>query len=154
MKRDFYIGSTKNYKHRISDHKSYCNNPNCSKYNLKVYKFIRENGGWSNWSKMVIATIEVQDKLEQRKIEQVYIDHLEPGLNCDRSYRTLEQRNEQHKECEKKYYKKNKEQINKKINCACGGKYTWHHKLQHQRTIKHNKFIKNNKQINLINKYI
>ena len=43
-----YVGSTKNLKERIKKHKSnYHNTNDIKKYNLKVYKTIRENGGWN-----------------------------------------------------------------------------------------------------------
>jgi len=146
--KNFYIGSTKDFKIRMDKHKSDCNNPNSSGYNYKLYKFIRENGGWSEFSKMIIATVDVIDKIEQRKIEQVYIDHLEPGLNDCRSYRTLEQR----KDYEYDYRIKNRELINKKMNCMCGGKYTKQNKTIHERSKKHQKYIlKINQTITKIN---
>jgi len=152
FKKDFYIGSSNNYKNRMRKHKSDCYNPNKRCYNYKLYKFIRDNGGWSEWSNIIIATVDVKDKLEQRKIEQVYIDHLEPGLNCDRSYQTPEQLKEWHKEWHNKnkekikeyqndYRIKNREQIkewkNKKMICICGSKYTNVNKARHERSKKH-----------------
>jgi len=41
-----------------------------------------------------------------------------------------------------KYYKKNKNTINKKINCKCGGKFTKHNKSAHLQTKKHLKYLK------------
>jgi len=167
--KDFYIGSTKDYKKRMDTHKSSCNNPNSPQHDFKVYKFIRDNGGWSVWSKMIIATVDVEDKIQQKRIEQVYIDHLEPSLNDRRSHSTPEQLKEYQKEYQiqnkekhnvyqKKYYHKNKEKINenqnKKFNCICGGKYTNKHKATHQRTNIHQNYILKTNQTNLINKYI
>ena len=37
----------------------------------------------------------------------------------------------------KQYYESNKEKHNKKYDCECGGKYTYKHKKQHLKTIKH-----------------
>ena len=43
--KDIYVGSTCNFTRRKCGHKSDCNNANTSRYNLKVYQFIRTNGG-------------------------------------------------------------------------------------------------------------
>lgn len=40
-----------------------------------------------------------------------------------------------------KYYHKNKESLNKKAKCECGGKYTIRAKLQHFKTKKHQQYI-------------
>jgi len=169
FKKDFYIGSTKDFKKRMDCHKSDCYNTNSRGYNYTLYKFIRDNGGWSEWSKMIIATVDVADKLEKRKIEQVYIDHLQPCLNDYRSYQTAEQRKECDKQYHKEYYNRNKEQLierqneytnknkeqikewkNKIMICICGSKYTNANKARHERTNKHKNYILSN-QTNLIN---
>jgi len=165
FKTNFYIGSTKNFKKRMDKHKSNCNNPNSPHHNLKVYKFIRENGGWSDWSKIIIATVDVADKIEQCKIEQVYIDHLEPGLNCSRSFQTPEQlkeqikeyrikNREQLKERQKDYYNKNREKIKEK-RIKKRELQIIERQKEYYNKIKKN-MIKNEKtnQTNLINKYI
>ena len=36
-----YIGSTVNYRRRIKEHKSKCNNKNSKNYNCFVYQYIR-----------------------------------------------------------------------------------------------------------------
>lgn len=41
-----YIGSTSNYKLRISQHKHNCNTAKNKEYPRKLYKTIRKNGGW------------------------------------------------------------------------------------------------------------
>ena len=45
---DCYVGSTTDFSKRKYGHKSACNNCKIKNYNLKVYKIIRENGGWDN----------------------------------------------------------------------------------------------------------
>ena len=47
--KDIYVGHTTQFIKRKSSHKHNCNNPISKFYNLKVYKTIRENGGWENW---------------------------------------------------------------------------------------------------------
>ena len=46
---EIYIGSTYDEIEREHNHKSDCNNENNKSYDLKVYKFIRANGGYDNW---------------------------------------------------------------------------------------------------------
>ena len=41
----------------------------------------------------------------------------------------------------KKYYEANKNKLCKTMICACGGKYTLTHKLVHEKSQKHQKFI-------------
>ena len=47
---DFYIGKTNNLATRKRQHKASCNREKAHGYNSCVYKFIRDNGGWDNWS--------------------------------------------------------------------------------------------------------
>ena len=46
---DCYVGSTMNIITRITKHKN-----DVKTSNLKIYKFIREHGGWDNWKYEVI----------------------------------------------------------------------------------------------------
>jgi hypothetical protein len=48
--KDIYIGSSTNFKERRKGHKKRCNNEKQKSYNIYVYKFIRDNGGWDNWT--------------------------------------------------------------------------------------------------------
>ena len=48
--KNVYIGSTRSFKHRKSQHKHCCNNETDKQYNKNLYKFIRHNGGWYYWS--------------------------------------------------------------------------------------------------------
>jgi len=41
----------------------------------------------------------------------------------------------------KEYYKENKEKINEKNICECGGKYTHTHKTRHFKSLKHSNYI-------------
>ena len=44
---------------------------------------------------------------------------------------------------ETKYYNNNKDKINKKMNCKCGGKYTKKNITIHQKTKKHQQYLQN-----------
>ena len=101
--KEFYIGSSTNFKKRKRDHKHNCNNENSNGHNLKVYKFIRANGGYNNFDyEILLETIEDDIK----KIEQKYIDDLQPTLNCCNACGIDKIKK---KEQMKKYYEKNKE---------------------------------------------
>ena len=54
-----------------------------------------------------------------------------------------------HKESLAQYYQNNKNAINEKQNCSCGGKFTYNGKSQHLKTKKHCSFVNNSKNINI-----
>ena len=56
-----------------------------------------------------------------------------------------ERLNERHR----KYNLQNKERLKEKHNCICGGKYTINHKLRHERSKKHIKYITNLKRTDI-----
>jgi hypothetical protein len=86
-----YIGSTKNISDRRWAHKSDCNNINKpKKYNLKLYKTIRENGGWDNWNLTIIGKGIYEDRILARIEEQKYINDLNSNLNSFRAIMTKE----------------------------------------------------------------
>jgi hypothetical protein len=49
-----YVGHTTDFTKRKNNHKKSCNNSKSKDYNLKVYDFIRKNGGWDNWSIVLV----------------------------------------------------------------------------------------------------
>ena len=109
-----YVGSTADFNKRKSSHKSECYNEKRPAYNYKVYKTIRDNGGWSNFKMIEIAK---QDQLTLRQaefIEEQYRKELNAEMNDRRCFVTEEERKEQKKEYDKKYHKEwyenNKEQ--------------------------------------------
>ena len=116
---EFYVGSSCDMKQRIASHKSDCNNTNSKKYNFKVYKFIRENGGFENWFFETLLEVEVVDKEELRlKYERPYQLDLLPQLNSQLEGRTDKEWYEDNKEeilkKQKKWYEDNKDEILKK----------------------------------------
>ena len=108
---DFYIGSTDDLKSRIISHKSSCYNTNTVKYNYKVYKFIRDNGGWDNWK--VIVEYETPNYTEEQRIieEQLNKDLLKPTLNSKNAVGIDIER--------KQITQKNHNDINNKIKANC-----------------------------------
>ena len=107
-----YVGSTCNLKKRIILHKSDCYNENSKGFNLPLYKFIRENGGFNNFTYEVLDDcIDVNCKEDLLKKERMYYDLLKPSLNSFRPCITLEEKIEYGKEYGKEYYENNKERF-------------------------------------------
>ena len=113
---EFYIGSTNNLDRRISQHERRYNNTNSPKSNYKVYKFIRQHEGLSNWEINPIEIYECEmTKLELRKNEQFYIDEYKPQLN---TCYAIGENKEEHKKKTKIWRENNVEHIkeyNKKM---------------------------------------
>jgi hypothetical protein len=110
---DTYIGSTIDFKNRKRQHHEICYNENSEKFNYKLYKCIRENGGWDNFEMKEMIQTNCKDKYELLKLEGYYIKLYEPSLNKQIAGRTMEEwRNdnkEEIKEYKKEYNEKNKE---------------------------------------------
>jgi len=108
---DIYIGSTTNMKARKSSHKTNCNTPTNKLYNVKVYQFIRDNGGFENWSMVLVDYVDVNNKQELLKKEREYTDKLKSTLNSNIPARTVKEWYTDNKETIQEYYINNKEKI-------------------------------------------
>ena len=98
--KDIYIGSTTNFTKRKSGHKTCCNNPEQKQNHSYVYKFIRDNENWENWSMIEIEKVQVQDKRELEMKEREYIEKYKATLNKFIPCRTPQE-----------YYKANKTRV-------------------------------------------
>ena len=67
---NIYIGSTINLHDRKTQHKTNCNNKTREPYNLKVYQYIRENGGMDNFEFIILEECEVE---KLKRLEQSYM---------------------------------------------------------------------------------
>jgi 2-methylcitrate dehydratase PrpD len=113
--KEIYIGSTCNFARRKCKHKSDCNNENGKSHNLNVYKFIRLNGGWNNFSMIQIEAYATTDKRALHARERYHIETLKPSLNKNIPNQTAielkiykksyQQTNEKNKSYKKGYYK-------------------------------------------------
>lgn len=83
--KDCYIGSTNKFSSRKSQHKKNTTNKTKKSYHRRLYRFIRENGGWDNFIMEIVEEIETDSKGEALLIEQYYIDTIHPILNRNRS---------------------------------------------------------------------
>ena len=108
--KDCYIGHTTNFTKRKNRHKACCINENHSHFNLPLYKFIRENGGWENWDMVLIDTEIHNNRLEALRRERDYIEQYEATLNSNLPYRT----EEDDITYRQNYYISNKKDINEK----------------------------------------
>jgi hypothetical protein len=107
-----YVGSTTEFIKRKSQHKYTCNNEKSSKYNYKIYKMIRENGGWDCFKILIIKQYPCLNKIELLIEEDRLMKELKSSLNHFKAYRTEEYTNQINKE----YRDKNKDKINEYCN--------------------------------------
>ena len=147
--KDLYIGSTTDFYNRKSNHKSKCNSETDKNYNLSIYKCIRANGGWDNWSMVEVEKFPCKDSMESRARERFWCEQLNATLNTNKPYLTnnelKEYLTEYQKEYIKNYYQNNKQYLieykKQKQNCICSGKYTNSNKHNHLKSNKHIDFI-------------
>lgn len=155
-----YVGSTTNMIERKRNHKSECNNISSPAYNQKKFQIIRLNGGWNNWSMILVEYYPCKDSLEAIARERYYTELLNSdmnsqisgALNCIGKVEYFKQYYKDNKknisEQTKQYYQQNKEQIrdkqNVKFSCECGGCYTYVNESPHSNTMKHQKYVNEN----------
>ena len=121
-----YVGSSTNFNKRRNQHKNDSNNENIKSYNLNVYKFIRDNGGWDNWGVVLVELYpDCKSREELVKFERYHMEQLEAKLNSQVPGRTRKEyrtnNSEKRKEYDKKYKRNNaekiKEQKKEKVEC-------------------------------------
>ena len=122
---DIYIGHTTCYYQRYRLHKSNCNNETSKSYNSKIYKIIRENGGWENWNMIIIEKYPCNNINEARDRERFWIEKECSTLNVsipnrskkeyDQIYRIIHR--EEISEKSKEYRENNKDKIKQYIEC-------------------------------------
>ena len=98
-----YIGSTKCFEDRFYTHKSACNTKHNKQYNLYLYQFIRENGGWDNFDREILEYYDCNNEEELKQKEQEYISRFEPKLNTYNAYASEEVKVKQKQKRYKKY---------------------------------------------------
>jgi hypothetical protein len=161
---DVYVGSTTSFVKRKYLHKSDCNNVKREQYNEKKYIIIRANGGWNNWSMIEIEKFPCNDNNEARARERYWYEVLQSNMNSIRPFLEKDERIENKKtylknykelnksiisENFKKYYELNKNRYQEKINCLCGGSYSYASKYNHIKTKKHQCYLAQIKEPNI-----
>ena len=112
--KESYVGHTTDMTKRKCSHKSSCNNEKDKFHHLKIYKIIRENGGWDNWNMVLVEKFPCKDKYEACKREREVFEELDAKLNMVIPYRTQEELKEYKKQSDKQYNKEHKEEIAEK----------------------------------------
>ena len=148
---EIYIGSTTNMRQRKAVHKVACNVPTNKEYNKYKYQFIRDNGGFENWSMIMIEHVECDTKQELLARERYYIDQLKPCLNKQLPLRSQKEyytdNKQQYLQQAKNYYINNKQQYQRNKSeikiCDCGIYYTHGSRAQHIKSNIHKKCMVN-----------
>ena len=125
-----YVGHTTNFTKRKCQHEYICKSENDSKYNLKIYQKIRENGGWNMFRMIEVEKYPCNDKREAEKSESEVMKKHKASLNTMNSYVSKEEKKESRNEYEKRnteknhgrlkdnnnnYYQNNKSRIKKNV---------------------------------------
>jgi hypothetical protein len=158
--KNVYVGHTTDLTKRKHAHKSTCNDANKKGHNFKVYKFIRENGGFNNWCIIEIEKFNCCDGHEARARERYWFEQLNADLNDEVPNQTVqeyriankEKLNKRDKiyrdnnidkmqEKHKRYYDRNKEKLLEKYECICGSCICSITKTRHEKSKKHLTFI-------------
>jgi len=129
-KKEFYIGSSYEFKQRCRAHKSYCNNENDKRYNYKLYKYIRENGGWDAWEIILLYDYPCKNRNELHLEEQRAVKEYKSTLNTQVPGRTYQ-------ECYEDNREKYLQQKLMKINCGiCNAIVSKANLLRHKKSQK------------------
>ncbi len=145
---NIYIGSTTDFTSRKYRHKNCCNNENDKRYNLKVYKGIRSNGGWGEWNMIEIEKYPCNDKNEALSRERYWYEFYNAKLNGNTMIITPEEKKEYQKQYYienadklKQNYIKNADKFKQKITCECGKVIRRDCKLRHEKSKRHIKYV-------------
>jgi hypothetical protein len=132
---EFYVGSCWDMIKRKYQHKHKC----VKEYDCKVYRYIKEKGGFD---KCIFEILEVNE-FENKNIlvcrEQHYISLLKPTLNSRNSYLTPEQRKQNESNIKIKWAKKQSEI---KVSCPCGSYTDKKSQGRHEKSKKHQKYLR------------
>ena len=141
--KHFYIGSTYNFKQRCKMHKINCYNQNDKNYNLKVYKYIRENGGFGEWEIILLYDYPCKNRnkleLEEKRAIMEYKSTLNKNIPCRTKKEYYQDNKEKILQQNKELYEANKEEIlqknRMKINCNICNRLVRKHAMErHKRT--------------------
>ena len=142
--KNCYVGHTTDFKRRKSEHKKHCYMVSDKHYNIKIYKFIRENGGWENWEMILLKIEHCENGMVARSRERYYKEQEHSTLNHNMPSRTnaeyMKDNEEWLKEYRHNYYYKNIETIKPKLK-----EYRENHKEEKKTLDK--KYKENNQEL-------
>jgi len=156
-----YIGSTTNFNNRKSQHKCACINETGREYDRKLYRMVRDNGGWDCFSMVKIEDFPCENGRDAEAREDELMRELRATLNTnrafiedpaserliyDRRYRETHQEQIQnyrhtHREQQREYRKLYDERHGSTYCEVCDCEFLHRHLNRHRRTIKHNNNI-------------
>tara|TARA_R110002126_G_scaffold40524_6_gene119188 strand:- start:942 stop:1373 length:432 start_codon:yes stop_codon:yes gene_type:complete len=131
---DIYIGSTNCFEKRMYDHKSKTMNG----HHYRLYKTIRENGGWDIVDCQVLLKYECENRIQAIMKEEEFRKVYNACLNTKKAYTTKEELNEYYS----KWRETNRDKQNEQLNCLCGGRYTKCNYTHHLNSKKHINYLK------------
>ena len=124
---EVYVGSTTCFKQRKSRHKSCCYNEKHRAYNYKIYQYMREHGGFGNFTMVEIEKFPCENSRQLEAREEYWRKELNATLNGQKAFTTDEEKRiqrleincnwqknegyEKHLLSMKKYNQANKEKI-------------------------------------------
>lgn len=118
-----YVGSSVNVYGRLAHHKFLSKSSSSP-----VYKYIRENGGWSEVEINIHFYSYHLGKADATAMEKIFMDVIKPSLNCNRVHVCLD----------KKEYDKQRYQSMKNVICPCCNKTMTSYNLKsHQKSKKY-----------------
>ena len=127
-----YVGHTTDIRKRKTKHKTVCHNEKSNNHNLTVYKFIRENGGWNNWTMLLIEQRACDNALDACRRERELIEELQSELNDVMPSRSKKEWVEDNKD-KVKVYKHDYHQANIEVI----------HERKHEYYLEHKEYILN-----------
>lgn len=133
---DFYVGSTfQELRCHKNEHKTQCHNKKRNNYNVKVYEFIHNNGGFDAWDLVEIEVYEFDDQQELRTRERHWIENLKPSLNSRIPCQTKKEK----KQSAYVYRKQNRDRLFETFTCICRKTTSRHDFQRHRRSNVHKK---------------
>ena len=145
---DIYIGSTtKQYlSQRMDSHRNSYKQWKKGNKGLTTSFLLFEKYGIQNCCIILLESVNANSKDELHAREKHYIQMGKCVNKIVPSRKNQEYRDnhKEHKACyDKQYRQLNHEKLNEKCNCPCGGSYSIRkNKLSHERTIKHQNYLK------------
>lgn len=140
-----YIGSTTNFRCRKNKHKNSCINEKSHDYNVDLYKNIRENGGWSNFTIKPIEMYYSECKIKARIRENELMTVFNSNLNSRKAYSSKEYKEEYIKEYNKSHKEEHK--LYRECNKEKSKEYNQIYRINNimKLTEKHKEYYENNK---------
>ena len=101
-----HVGHTFNLHKRSLHHKYRCKNPNNNQYNSKLYKTIRDNGSFSNWTIETVENyVDCNSLDDARARERYWCEELQADFNKNKPLIADDEYKNYQREYQKDYQK-------------------------------------------------